>query len=72
LPRLTLRHPSVDGSTMPLAVAGSDQPNEDFLAIRSNPRRWTDSESSAVPKLRQLLVFVLLCAYASRPASCTE
>ncbi|WKX88981.1 hypothetical protein Q1695_008546 [Nippostrongylus brasiliensis] len=24
-----------------------DEPNDDFLAIRSNPRRWTDSESSA-------------------------
>ncbi|VDL77117.1 unnamed protein product [Nippostrongylus brasiliensis] len=47
LPRLTLRHPSVDGTAMPL---DGDEPNDDFLAIRSNPRRWTDSESSAPKK----------------------
>ncbi|ETN77982.1 hypothetical protein NECAME_10641 [Necator americanus] len=44
LPRLTLRHPSVDGSAMPLSVDGDDVPN-DFLTIRTTQRRWTESES---------------------------
>ncbi|KAK5977457.1 hypothetical protein GCK32_006114, partial [Trichostrongylus colubriformis] len=53
LPRLTLRHPSVDGTTMPLAVVDADEPPtspNDLLAIHSNPRRWTDTEAVSGPQ----------------------
>ncbi|KAK6730128.1 hypothetical protein RB195_006909 [Necator americanus] len=52
LPRLTLRHPSVDGSAMPLSVDGDDVPN-DFLTIRTTQRRWTESESGRLRDSRE-------------------
>ncbi|CAI2307441.1 unnamed protein product [Caenorhabditis sp. 36 PRJEB53466] len=53
LPRLTLRHPSIDSSAMPLQL-DVDQPNpavegvgDEFLQIRrSTQRRWTDSDTT--------------------------
>ncbi|CAI4230204.1 unnamed protein product [Auanema sp. JU1783] len=55
LPRLTVRHPSIDGTTMAIdgdevvmserIVGPSDDVSVEFLAIRSNQRRWTDTES---------------------------
>uniref|UniRef100_A0A158P9I5 Rho-GAP domain-containing protein n=1 Tax=Angiostrongylus cantonensis TaxID=6313 RepID=A0A158P9I5_ANGCA len=49
LPRLTLRHPSVDGSSMPLAVDGDEPPDHVSLRTAVSPRQSIDSESSARP-----------------------
>ncbi|ULU10630.1 hypothetical protein L3Y34_014716 [Caenorhabditis briggsae] len=55
LPRLTLRHPSIDSSAMPLQLDVDENPmgesggggaRDDFLQIRrSTQRRWTDSDT---------------------------
>lgn len=65
LPRLTLRHPSVDGSAMPLSVDGDELPN-DFLAIRTNQRRWTESESVSFSLLEWMLKSRLKQAQSKR------
>ncbi|EGT39177.1 hypothetical protein CAEBREN_32364 [Caenorhabditis brenneri] len=58
LPRLTLRHPSIDSSAMPLQLdvdenpigesnAGGGGAGDEFLQIRrSTQRRWTDSDTT--------------------------
>ncbi|CCD62430.1 Rho-GAP domain-containing protein [Caenorhabditis elegans] len=51
LPRLTLRHPSIDSSAMPLQLDvdenASGEGSDDFLQIRrSTQRRWTDSDTT--------------------------
>uniref|UniRef100_A0A8R1EF83 Uncharacterized protein n=2 Tax=Caenorhabditis japonica TaxID=281687 RepID=A0A8R1EF83_CAEJA len=69
-PRLTLRHPSIDSSAMPLQFDVDDAVNEntvepggdDFLQIRRNTqRRWTDSETTRkiAEKKKNALVFAL-------------
>ncbi|VDM66538.1 unnamed protein product [Strongylus vulgaris] len=45
LPRLTLRHPSVDANAMPLLLDGETELPNEFLTIRTAQRRWTESES---------------------------
>ena len=57
LPRLTLRHPSVDGTAMPLAIDGDEN---EFLAIRSTQRRWTESESSVGFPLYFILLYIII------------
>ncbi|CAL2029762.1 unnamed protein product [Caenorhabditis brenneri] len=57
LPRLTLRHPSIDSSAMPLQLDVDENPigesnagggaGDEFLQIRrSTQRRWTDSDTT--------------------------
>ncbi|KAF1771083.1 hypothetical protein GCK72_002908 [Caenorhabditis remanei] len=52
LPRLTLRHPSIDSSAMPLQLDVEENPigeADEFLQIRrSTQRRWTDSDTTEV------------------------
>ncbi|CAJ0594420.1 unnamed protein product [Cylicocyclus nassatus] len=53
LPRLTLRHPSVDADAMPLSVDGETELPNEFLTIRTSQRRWTESESGRLRDSRE-------------------
>ncbi|CAD6184313.1 unnamed protein product [Caenorhabditis auriculariae] len=53
LPRLTLRHPSVDGTAMPLPLDADDRDERDIVAVRSQSRRWTDTETGRLRGSRE-------------------